>query len=494
MVRLWAPGGVLDLANGTSVTTICGHFNHYLDEAYKNGIRVALTLNKPSAFVGEVWGDFCPTQSSTFCGTQNLPGFMHTLMFHEPLRDWNTQRNLDMLDACGIISDPRPRLFSVEPWNEPNAGDPRKWNAATSAFTGHHVLIAAWQAWVVQKYGSIANAETAWDYDQLETCGYESDLLCPPSDVELCCDPDDDGDPTLTSYSCRGAASADTWKVMANDYRLFIHEAMRDTLEATLEDYRDFEDAEGVPSNDRYLTRLSLPSIFASNRAQYDQACKGGIHVPDPWVVEGLTDYRSTHLYTWNDAVHLKDFDDAADDGPTKWGFEGAGQRYHQLRLMLDYLRGDQPVVLEETGYTRLCWDPQAQVTPGALGDAPATDCAQREAVQREVYERTVEAVSQVRGNGALFFFYAAEDAGVVHADGTSRPVLADIPGLFATLDAGRAGSPGTPPSLALYPCASNNFGRALMFDFDDYLDAAELPFDNWGPVTIPQPTGSCLP
>ena len=106
---------------------------------------------------------------------------------------------------------------------------------------GHHVLIAAWQDWVETKYGSIAAAETAWDYDQLETCGFESDLLCPPNDVELCCDPDDDGDPTLTgSYSCRCAVSADTLKVMANYYLLFFHDAMRDTLEATIDDYRNF--------------------------------------------------------------------------------------------------------------------------------------------------------------------------------------------------------------------------------------------------------------
>lgn len=489
VVRLWAPAAILDLDDPAKVTQICGHFDHYLDEAYKNGIRVALTLHKSNGFSSEIWSDFCPSQGD-FC-SRNHPGYFYALMFSEPLRAWTSRRNLDTLEACGVLADPRPRLFSIEPWNEPSAGEARSAAAPPATFTGRQALLEAWQAWVLARYGTLSQATLYWGYKPSLTCGVEANLLCSPSDLELCCDPDELGDPTFpepNTYSCISSTTkVGPWKTFALDYRIFLQEKLRAVLQLTLDELRAFEAAHGIPATDRHLTRLALPAFFASNRAQYDQACKNGVHGTDPWVVEGLTDYRSVHLYPWNDALQGLSFATATALAPEPWGLEGAGQRYHQIRMLLDYVRGDQPIVLEETGYTGLCLDGAPPVGGGT--------CSEREAIQQEVFERTVGAVAESSGNGLLFWQFAADSSGVLRDDLQPRPVVGDLPGLFATLAGGRSQPAATSPAavLPVDPCVSNNWGRALMRHFDDYLAAASDGQGGWRPVQI-VPAASCRP
>lgn len=489
VVRLWAPAAILDPTDPASVEQICGRFDHYLDEAYKNGIRVALTLHKSNGFSNEIWAEFCPGQGD-FC-SRNHPGFFYSLMFSEPLRAWTSRRNLDNLAACGVLADPRPRIFSIELWNEPNAGDARSSTAPPSSFTGRQALLEAWHTWVLARFGTLSQAMVHWGYKPQLTCGADANLLCSPSDIELCCDPEELGDPSLpapNNYSCiPSTTKAGPWKYFALDYRTFLHERLRLVLQNSLAELRAFEASQGIPAQDRHLTRLSLPSIFASNRAQYDSACKSGVHAPDPWVVDGLTDYRSTHLYPWNDTLQDYRFITAASLDPQPWGLEGAGQRYHQIRMMLDNLRGDQPVVLEESGYTELCVDQMA--SPGTIS------CAEREEIQREIFTRTVAAVAASRANGLLFWHFAADTSGVLRDDLEPRLVYADLPTLFAELEAGRLGSPASPspPPMLVDPCVSNNWGRALMRHFDDYLAAASDGQGGWRPVPI-VPAASCRP
>ncbi|MEM6795420.1 MAG: hypothetical protein AAF725_15690, partial [Acidobacteriota bacterium] len=515
-VRFWAPNEYLGNNPGTSVTQTeaCTRLDHALDSAYRNGLRVVLSLPVNQRLIFQ---ENCPTGSTELCD-RNMGSVakVSTLFFEDGFRTSTIDGGLQILEDCSVLqnadtSSRPPRLFALEFWQEPSGGDNNDRRNLSPAREWHEYVVDTHCVPDSQNPnkcclpsdptcdvpGALADAfgSSVWDYSQAIDCGNPQGTpgletyLCPPDGEEL----------------CTGDSSA-AWREMTEEYRRFVDDRAHDAYADALTGLDGLMDDLGLPTAERPMVTLGFASLFARSDSDHERLCGGdeavapppGSSAPpnagrgyflDPRFGEDLFDYASIHLYPWSDLS--VDFNAATSSTDPDVIALAPADRYHQMRYLLDYVRTDRPVVMEETGYNTCNGSDFEAIRSngGAVGNPSGCVTPDaRDLVQEEVWQKEAESLAQVQANGALFWVFRDRvdraHWGARRLDDTEKPVYDDIPQILLDLEAGRDLPTNFVGCLAVDPYALPNWNASLMESFGDYLTEASL-VGGYGPVEI---------